>query len=181
MLHLLAAALGAFTWSFVEYAMHNVNGHQMQGKTDFSREHLAHHADVTYFAATAKKVRVAAPIVALIATLGWLATGPYGLSFALGFAALYTFYEVLHRRIHTHAPLNAYGEWARKHHLLHHHLDPNRNHGVTSPIWDVVFGTYKPAPSVRIPRKQAPVWLVDAEGDVLPRYASAFVVKGRRR
>lgn len=181
MTHVLALALGVLGWSFTEYIMHNFNGHQMRGKTDFSREHLAHHADSAYFAATSKKVAYALPLMLLMAALGWWLVGVNGLLFTVGFAAFYTCYEVLHRRIHTHAPLNAYGEWARKHHFLHHHLDPNSNHGVTSPIWDLVFRTHKPAPTVRIPRKHAPVWMMDADGQVLPRWAAVYTVKQRRK
>ena len=78
-----------------------------------------------------------------MATLGNFAVGPAGITFAVGFIIMYGTYEVIHRRIHTHAPLNAWGEWARRHHLVHHHVAPKLNHGVTTSLWDHVFGTWK--------------------------------------
>ena len=66
-LEILASALtGAVGWSFMEYAMHNWNGHKMKGKTLFSREHLAHHADSHYFSPNWLKVVMSIPpLVAL--------------------------------------------------------------------------------------------------------------------
>jgi hypothetical protein len=37
------------------------------------------------------------------------------------------------------------------------------NHGVTSPLWDIVFRTYERPVVVRVPRRHAPKlpWLLD--------------------
>ena len=35
------------------------------------------------------------------------------------------------------------------------------NHGVTSPIWDLVFGTLEVPDRVRVPRKMILAWMVD--------------------
>ena len=43
-------------------------------------------------------------------------------------------YEIIHRRIQTHAPPNAYERWARRHPLRHHHDALNLNHGVTTDL-----------------------------------------------
>jgi sterol desaturase/sphingolipid hydroxylase (fatty acid hydroxylase superfamily) len=174
----LALFLGVFAWTFAEYALHDWVGHLTRGRTDFSREHLEHHRREGYFAPTPKKARTA---VLVLLPMGGLATwvfGLPGLAFAVGFAAAYVSYEVLHRRIHTHAPRNAYGRWARRHHLHHHHRDARTNHGVTSPLWDWVFGTLAPCPEVRVPRKRAPGWLVDEAGEVRPAYAAEYVLVG---
>ena len=31
--------------------------------------------------------------------------------------------------------------WVRRHHMLHHAQTPDKRFGVSSPIWDYVFGT----------------------------------------
>lgn len=179
----IAVVLGAVGWSLAEYLIHRFDGHGMKGKTPFSREHLAHHADSSYFAPSWKKALAAAPV---LTALGFGAVAVAGLApglvFTLSFAVTYLAYEVLHRRIHTHAPRNAYGRWARRHHLYHHHKSPRANHGVTSPVWDLVFGTWRRPPArLRVPRKQAMPWLVDAAGDVRPEHAGDYELAGARR
>lgn len=175
---LTSAALGAWAWTFAEYAIHNWVGHLGKGRNEFSREHLAHHRDGNYFAPARKKARMAALVIAAVGPLavvvaGWTA----GAAFTTSFVATYLGYEWLHRRCHTHAPTGPYGRWVRKHHFYHHFNSPRRNHGVTTPLWDLVFGTYARTDRVRVPAKHAMSWLVDpATGEVWPRYAADYVI-----
>lgn len=182
MLIALYFILGAFLWSFCEYGLHNWVGHLGRGKNAFSREHLEHHARVHYFSPTFKKVISALVTLAIISPLSiWLLNFAHGLSFSIGFVVGYTSYEVLHRRLHTHAPWNFYGRWARKHHFYHHFSGPHANHGVTSPLWDIVFRTLAPTlQPIRVPRKQAMKWLLDpSSGELLPQYQADYVLVGR--
>jgi sterol desaturase/sphingolipid hydroxylase (fatty acid hydroxylase superfamily) len=148
---------GAAAWSLAEYLLHRFNGHEARGKNRFSREHLRHHAVYEYFAPARY---VAPPALALVGGALVLALGlRHGLALAGGFASAYTFYEIMHRRLHTRAPWNRYGRWARRHHLHHHFVDARVNHGVTSPLWDVVFGTYVRPGVTAVPPKLATRWL----------------------
>ena len=52
------------------------------------------------------------------------------------------------------------------------------NHGVTSPLWDRVFGTLEVPDVIRVPRRHAMAWLTDAGGTVLPEYAARYVLVG---
>lgn len=190
------AILGGLAWSASEYAIHRFVGHgpRLVPPTTlrerlsprglmaaFNAEHVAHHTDTTYFAATRHKAIaacVAAPltfaVVAPFAGVGRAA------SFTAGFVAVYTGYEVAHRLVHTNAPRTAYGRWMRRHHLSHHHRSPRANHGVTSALWDHVVGTHQPHERVKIPRSAAPVWLVDpATQDVRAEYAADYELVGR--
>ncbi len=118
---------------------------------------------------------VAAPLSMLVAGVA------AGLTYTLGFVGFYVVYEVLHRRSHTHAPIGPYGRWMRRHHFYHHFGNPKHNHGVTSPIWDVVFRTHtwnRPEP-VRIPHQMAMMWLVDDSGSIKPQYERDYVLTGR--
>ncbi len=179
---LVVFVAGAMTWSLLEYVLHRWAGHVPKGRIEMSREHLAHHADATYFTPWPKKALVAVPTIGvLFAICSWWVGPVLGLAYAVGFAAAWLVYEVLHRRIHTHAPLNAWGEWARRHHLQHHYGNPNLNHGVTSPLWDHVFGTLQPCEKVRVPVRKAERWMVDtATGSLLSRYAATYELVGRR-
>ncbi len=54
-----------------------------------------------------------------------------------------------------------------------------QNHGVTSPFWDHVFGTFVAVDVVRVPRRLAMRWLIDDDGAVLPEYADRYEIIGR--
>jgi len=176
-------AAGIMTWSFAEYAIHNWVGHLGRGRNDFSREHLAHHRDGNYFAATRKKIFMATAFMVGLAPLSILAVGfLYGGIYAGAFVATYVGYEVMHRRCHTHAPRGAYGRWVRKHHFYHHFGSPKMNHGVTSPIWDLVFRTYRTTEVVRVPERHAMGWLSDpATNEVWPKFAGDYVIARKQR
>lgn len=173
-------AAGALTWTLLEYWIHRELGHRRTGNP-FGVEHVRHHATTRYFAPSWKKACVAAPVVgALGAALAW-PVGPLpGAAFALGLGAMYALYERVHRRAHTHAPRGRYGRWLRRHHFHHHFHAPATNHGVTSPVWDVVFRTLARPGVVRVPEKHAMDWLVGPDGAVRPEHAGDYAVLRRR-
>ena len=104
-----------------------------------------------------------------------------GISFSAGFIAMYLLYEVLHRRAHTHAPKGTYGLWLRRNHFAHHFVDPRRAQGVTTPIWDRVFGTRLSVDKVPVPRRLAMSWLVAAGGEIWPAYTNDYELVGSAR
>ena len=53
-----------------------------------------------------------------------------------------------------------------------------RNFGVTSPVWDKAFGTYDDPGVVTVPRRMAPVWLLDEAGAVKAEFADDYLTKG---
>jgi sterol desaturase/sphingolipid hydroxylase (fatty acid hydroxylase superfamily) len=131
---------GAVVWTFAEYVLHRGLGHR-RAKNPFTVEHLRHHANPGYFAPSWKKAIAASSVLGLLAPPLFLAAGTVGLSGAVGFVLMYVVYEIIHRRLHTHPARTRYGEWCRRHHLHHHSRRARMNHGVTSPLWDWVFGT----------------------------------------
>jgi len=164
-----AFAIGALGWTFSEYCIHRWLGHDRRLlKNPFGAEHQAHHGRGNYFAPWWKKAGAAVAATALLwLPATWIAGAVLGPLFVAGFVSFYLYYEVLHRLEHVHEGFTGYGRWARRHHFHHHFHDPSVNHGVTSPIWDVVFGTYVPTGVIRVPEKLAPFWLVDPQtGDV---------------
>lgn len=175
-----AFAVGVLGWSAAEYALHRFVGHGRRRRrparwyqrvtpsgllAEFNEEHLAHHADPTYFAPTSRKAVAAIVSTTLVGGALSLLVGPRrAWSFAVGFGTMYVSYEVFHRRIHTHPPTGPYSRWMRQHHLLHHFRAPRSNHGVTSAVWDHLLHTEAPeAAPLRVPVKMAPQWMVDPE------------------
>ena len=177
----IAVLVGAATWTATEYGLHRFVMHEMRGRGLPSVEHLKHHADVTYFSPTSKKLASAAGTTAVAYPVAALVAGRRrATAFTAGLIATYFAYEVLHRRAHTHPPRNRYGRWVRRSHLHHHFGSPMRNFGVTTPVWDRLAGTYDDPGVVTVPRRMAPVWLLDDAGDVRAVFAGDYIVKGAR-
>jgi hypothetical protein len=174
-----AAILGAASWTAAEYGLHRFAMHELRGRGEASKEHLRHHADVTYFSPAAKKIASAAATTAVVLPIATLVTGRrWATAFTVGMIGMYFGYEVAHRRTHTHPPRNGYGRWARRNHLHHHFGAPMRNFGVTTPAWDRMWGTYEDPGVVTVPRRMAPVWLVDERGALRPEFAGDYLVAG---
>jgi len=182
MFHLIAAlVLGVATWTFVEYALHRFLGHDRRTMPNFfSVEHTRHHSLGDYFAPTWKKGLVAMAVAtAIFALTRALVATPLATAFTVGFTGMYMTYEIVHRRAHTHAGIGRYGRRLRRHHFHHHFGNPRANHGVTSPLWDVVFGTHEPATQIRVPRKLAMRWLCDpSTHDVATAFAGTYRIVG---
>jgi len=178
----LAFALGAMGWTLAEYGLHRFVFHGASARRLGAGEHRRHHAEVDYFAPWWQKALAALVATALVFPLASVAAGlSAGLAFTAGFILTYLAYEVLHRTAHTRPPRGRYGRWRRRNHFAHHFMDPRRAQGVTTPIWDLVFGTRLPVERVRVPRRLALPWLVDANGELRPAYAEDYELVGSAR
>jgi sterol desaturase/sphingolipid hydroxylase (fatty acid hydroxylase superfamily) len=144
-------------------------------------EHTRHHARGNYFAPSWKKIVTALAALALVALLAAFVVGfRLGLPYAIGFAGFYMTYERVHRRAHTHAGTGPYARFLRRHHFWHHFENPKANHGVTSPIWDYVFGTRESPKMIHVPRKLAMEWLVNpATDEVFPDFGADYALRGK--
>jgi sterol desaturase/sphingolipid hydroxylase (fatty acid hydroxylase superfamily) len=177
----LAFFLGSMTWSLLEYAIHRWLGHDVRTRGNvFESEHTRHHATGDYFAGTLKKLAAAVAALGVVLVPGWWLVGPVqGAAFATGLAGCYGYYEWMHRHAHTHAPRTAYGRWVRRHHFSHHFSDPRVNFGVTSPIWDFVFGTRRMPGVIVIPRRLLMPWLVEpGTQEIRSEFRHEYAVRG---
>jgi sterol desaturase/sphingolipid hydroxylase (fatty acid hydroxylase superfamily) len=145
---------GLAGWTLLEYAIHYWLGHLTRGRILISAEHFRHHRDIRYFTPLRLKIQGAIPVLlVLMLVVGGVFGAAAGLGCVAAVALGWTTYESLHQSIHVNGPRGTYGRWAARHHLSHHFNRPNRNHGVTTPLWDVVFRTYEPVRRVRVPRR----------------------------
>ena len=88
---------------------------------------------------------VSIPLASLFFGVYWLVLGPVTTwPFFGGFILGYILYDEIHYATH-HAPMK-FGWWqkVKHHHVLHHYHDPEKGFGVSSPLWDIVFGTLNP-------------------------------------
>lgn len=172
----IGIVLGLVAWTLLEYALHRFAGHAKGLSKHVRKEHLAHHAKPDYFTGTAKKLSLAVPVLSVLALAAIPLAGGAGAAFVLGVASGWTFYERLHRATHVSGPRSRYGAWARRHHLHHHFEDAHTNHGVTTPVWDWVFGTLATPATVRVPKRHVHcfAWLLAEDDRVKPEYAGAY-------
>ena len=176
----LSLGLGVLTWTFLEYCIHRWLGHDRRLRPNpFATEHVRHHSQGDYFAPSWKKGLVAVGAMALVAPPAVLLAGTrIGLCYSGGLVGFYLVYEILHRLDHTFDGLGPWGRWSRRHHFWHHFGNADSNHGVTSPIWDFVFGTYEAPGLIVVPERLAMAWLADPEtGDVRAKYANHYQIR----
>lgn len=133
-------AAGLVWWTLVEYGMHRGLLHGFS--RFFGRRHLLHHAHVEV------KRYALAPLPSALfgAVVHAAAFFPLfgverGLPLFLGLLTGYLAYESVHFSIHYLPPFTPFGRSLRRNHVLHHHVTPEARFGVTSPLWDFVFGT----------------------------------------
>lgn len=177
----VTAAAGAVAWTFLEYVIHRWLGHDPRYRGNpFGVEHVRHHSEGNYFAPNHKKAAAAAVVALALGVPAALVAGRHGAVFVGGLLVMYAAYEVLHRREHTHAGIGRYGRWARRHHFHHHFVDPRTNHGVTTPIWDLVFGTYRRPEVIPVPARLCMRWLLDDAGAVRAEHAGSYRLRPGR-
>lgn len=178
----VAATIGAVVWTFSEYAFHRWS-HVARDGNFARRTHLAHHARQEYLINSVNVLTWGAVLfvgLAVLPLLLWSAVpGAVALAFGVAWVAGYFVYAWVHAADHLRPPRNGYGRWTRRSHFHHHYEAPLRNFGVTTPLWDLVFGTYDPVSQVAVPRRLAPVWLVDDLGGLKDDFADSYFVRGR--
>lgn len=124
--------IGGLTWTLVEYVLHRF--------AHWTLEPCPHHVDPQDYNVGPSWLMIVLWLVGLWAVAPW--------AFAAGFTTGYVLYTALHFTMH-HRPrwyLGSTPVWLRTlrhNHNSHHFIDETRNYGVTSPLWDVVFGTRK--------------------------------------
>jgi sterol desaturase/sphingolipid hydroxylase (fatty acid hydroxylase superfamily) len=147
-----------------------------------SREHLEHHVHSSWSFSVTHLMSWAGMLLVGFGAwmpLAWWLAGPIaGVSVAIGWAVGYFFYEYQHAMAHLRPPAGRYGTWLRRHHFHHHFGHPMANHGVTTAVWDRAFGTLQEPEQVRVPRRLALPWLVDADGELHERFRDDYRLVG---
>ena len=134
---------GLFAWTFVEYVIHGVLGHAH--RTFVTPLHDVHHRDPRAVFALGAWIPTAVVLVGAWARFGFA----YGVIFYAGIVSGFAVYEYVHYRIHFAAPSSALEARLRARHLAHHIGEPDAIFGVTTRIWDIVFGTEPDAERMR--------------------------------
>jgi len=131
-----------------EYVFHRFVLHTRPSRIGWLRRlqdviHYDHHADLQrvdrYFAPPWLLAPLAVTLYALYAALGLPA-----LALLFGNLVGFMYYEWVHYVAHApYVPRTRLGKFQKKYHMWHHHKNEAYWFGVTSPIVDVLAGTYK--------------------------------------
>jgi sterol desaturase/sphingolipid hydroxylase (fatty acid hydroxylase superfamily) len=151
LLVVLAFIVGLFSWTFMEYMLHRFLFHATPHNSRAQRMvfllHGIHHAQPMVKTRLVMPVLVSIPmsipfyflfyvIFTLLLGISWWLNPFFG-----GILFGYLLYDMTHYALH-HIKLKwNYFNALRKTHLHHHTGIPIRSFGVTSPLWDIVFGT----------------------------------------
>ncbi len=140
----IAFAGGVLFWTLFEYVMHRYLFHMAtesrMGRRIVYTMHGVHHEYPR------DKGRLFMPpvpsliISGIILLVLYVLAGSYSFSFFPGFMFGYLAYASMHYAIHAFAPPKWLKALWRNHHL-HHYKTPDKGFGVSSVLWDVVFGT----------------------------------------
>ena len=93
---------------------------------------------------------LAAVLVALYA----LTMGPWWTTVFAGTVTGYLAYDWMHYYSHHGRPFTRAGRFMRRYHAEHHFKIANSQYGLSSPLWDVVFGTFSTTGALK-PGKEA--------------------------
>jgi sterol desaturase/sphingolipid hydroxylase (fatty acid hydroxylase superfamily) len=160
---LLLLASGVLSWGLLEYGLHRFIFHY-DARTELGRKlvygaHLSHHDDPLAINRIFSSLMISAPVAGAYLLLARLVTGSWRAASSLfaGLALGYFYYEWLHFRAHHRRARLRYFRYLRKYHLLHHYKTPELRFGVTSPLFDIIFGTFRPVASrrARVSRRKA--------------------------
>ncbi|GAB4481623.1 MAG: sterol desaturase family protein [Anaerolineae bacterium] len=143
--------IGLFLWTVAEYLLHRFLFHYKPRtpaqERIFFMFHGVHHAQPQ------DKTRLVMPLPASI-PLAVLFYGLFYLVVAMllgaaqwvnplmaGFIIGYLIYDLTHYATH-HFPMRGpVLKYIKRHHMMHHYKDPDTRFGVSSPLWDLIFGT----------------------------------------
>lgn len=141
---------GMFFWSFFEYMIHRYAFHFMaESEKAIKFVYLIHGNHHEYprdkqrlFMPPVPSILLAAVVFSLMYFVASLFGAPYGVfAFFPGFMLGYLIYGTMHYAIHAWNPPFKWMKPLWRNHHLHHYKEQEKGFGVSSTLWDHVFGT----------------------------------------
>lgn len=140
---------GVLLWTLLEYTLHRFAFHAKPGATRATKLNLFmlhgyHHEFPDDPWRLVAPPLMSWPIAAVVALVYRLVAGPTLWWPLFGGTVLgYLAYDWVHYYTHHFTPTTTLGKYLRRIHLVHHFADGEKNMGISSPLWDFVFGTYQ--------------------------------------
>ena len=145
-LFLLLLSLGGIgIWTLTEYWLHRLVFHWEPDNAFGRRMHFIihgiHHDHPNDKLRLVMPPSVSIPLAALFFLGFWAIFGNAAFPLFAGFIFGYLVYDYTHYYVHHFTPKSELGKKLREQHMRHHFQDHRYGYGVSSPLWDVVFGT----------------------------------------
>ena len=137
---------GVALWTLTEYWLHRKLFHWEPDNAIGRRMHFiihgVHHDHPNDKLRLVMPPGASIPLAALFFGAFWLVFGaPTAYPLFAGFLIGYLAYDYTHYWLHHFVPKSKLGKQLREQHMRHHFQDHRFGFGVSSPLWDVVFGT----------------------------------------
>ena len=137
--------IGMLFWTFFEYIMHRFVFHWVTENDRTKKIVYVMHGNHHHFPRDRERLFMP-PVPSLIISslifgLMYLIMGTNVLAFFPGFILGYLLYGTMHYAIHAWNPPFRWMKPLWRNHHLHHYKDDHRGFGVSTTIWDRVFGT----------------------------------------
>lgn len=137
--------IGFFSWTLAEYCMHRWLYHKIKDATyNTGIQYVLHGIHHKHPNDPSRMVLPPVPsliIAVVFFTIFYLVMGDYSWIFSPGFMIGYSTYMTVHYSTHVIAPPNNFLKFIWNHHNIHHYQQHDKAFGVSTPIWDFVFGT----------------------------------------
>lgn len=137
---------GVFVWTITEYLLHRFIFH-LELKSELGKKihfifHGVHHDYPSDSRRLVMPPSVSIPLATLFYLLFRFLIGDVAVyPFFAGFLSGYLFYDMTHYAVHHFNMHSKFWLALKHHHIKHHYKDPDRGFGVSSPLWDIIFGT----------------------------------------
>jgi 4-hydroxysphinganine ceramide fatty acyl 2-hydroxylase len=136
---------GVLIWTLLEYIIHRYIFHY-EPKTRWGKQlhfivHGVHHDYPSDATRLVMPPSVSVPLAVVFWVVFALIFGRFAPPISAGFAFGYVCYDSIHYATHHFAMQNRIGLWLKQYHLRHHFKDDQAGYGVSSPLWDYIFGT----------------------------------------
>lgn len=137
--------IGFFSWTLAEYLLHRFLFHMApDNKIKNAIQYTLHGVHHEY---PKDKSRIVMPPAGALLIGGslfivfWIVMQKYAFAFVPGFLMGYVAYAFMHYAIHAYQPPKNFLKILWVNHGIHHYKDDDRGFGVSSPLWDYIFGT----------------------------------------
>lgn len=139
--------LGLASWTLMEYMLHRFVFHIDEYFPFMKRFHYMIHGIHHEYPRDVERLfmpPIPGTIISFFLFLFWyLVFGWSAFAFMAGIINGYLLYSYIHYKIHTN-PSTRFFHRLWVHHAKHHYKFPDKAYGVSSPFWDIIFGTMPP-------------------------------------
>lgn len=142
---ILMFIIGLLAYTWVEYMIHRYLFHmdtytQLRAKFQYTM-HGIHHEYPKDKERLAMPPLLSITISTLLLFLFRMILGDLVFSFLPGFLIGYALYLTIHYMVHAYQPPKNFLRFLWINHSVHHYKDGDGIYGVSSPIWDYIYGT----------------------------------------